>query len=295
MVDFLNELPKKFRERYLDTHEKYLKSISDIAVYLYFNSYNDWDGACETIVNKLLSAGKFTDVKVDNEYESIYFRNLRNAWYHEVALNNPEDNFDQRLKFAPWKIIQCYYSIFAGISALVRCFNSSNERSHGKIISFFGNNFLRNRKRRLFFLPPFNFHLNQQGKFNPVFEEAVNWDYGKFHYPILKDCLKSVYKNGKFTTIPHYLKSLREWVQYEDSYLFFRLYGDSVKRNLDSSLTIINFGYLVHVEFFLIKLFGWDSLEPQFITFINEIIQNLDIEPTHLIKRFNIYEKYLSK
>ena len=60
----------------------------------------------------------------DNNFESIYFRNLRNAWYHELVLNHPRDDFDLRTIFAPWKIIQCYYCVLAGISALIRCFHS---------------------------------------------------------------------------------------------------------------------------------------------------------------------------
>ncbi|GAH46868.1 unnamed protein product [marine sediment metagenome] len=32
--------PRLFRQRYLYTHAKYLKSIADIATYLYFKKYN---------------------------------------------------------------------------------------------------------------------------------------------------------------------------------------------------------------------------------------------------------------
>ena len=80
----------------------------------------------------------------------------------------------------------------------------------------------------------------------------VDWSYAsKHHIPKIIQCLKSVHTGNQLTTIPHYLKRLREWVQYEDSYLFFRLYGDSVKNNLDFSLKRISFGYLVQIEFFL--------------------------------------------
>ena len=60
------------------------------------------------------------------------------------------------------------------------------------------------------------------------------------------------------------------------------------------SLERISFGYLVQVEFFFIKLFGWEPVERQFNTFYEELDQNLKICPENLTKRFNIYENYLS-
>ncbi|MFX1296822.1 MAG: hypothetical protein ACFFD2_18445 [Promethearchaeota archaeon] len=296
MVKLLEHLPELFRQRYLDTHEKFLKSIADIAAHLYFKTYNHLEDGCEIMIKILLSAGNFSEKMTNESYESPYFRNLRNSWFHEVALNNPEGDLNERLKFAPWKIIQCYYSIFAGISALIRCFNSSTISSHKKIFNIFGNEFLRNKKRKIYFLPPYNFYLNQQGNFDPLFEKIVNWNYAsEYHIPKIKQCLKSVHTKNHLTTIPHYLKKLREWAQYEDSYLFFRLYGESVKKNLDFSLKRISFGYLVQIEFFLIKFFGWKSLKLQFDTFNRELEQNLEIKPTNLSQRFIIYEKYLSK
>jgi len=295
MVKFLENLPELFRERYLNTHEDYLKSIADIATHLYFEDYDHLEEGCKTMMNILVSSGKFSESKVVKSFNSNYFRNLRNSWYHEVALNSPQDDFDQRLKFAPWKIIQCYYSIFAGISALIRCFNSSKINSHIKTFNIFGNDFLRNRKRKIFFLPPYNFYLNQEEDFDSVFGQIVDWQYAReVHIPKIKQCLESVQSGQQQTTIPHYLKRLREWVQYEDSYLFFLLYGESVKENLDYSLERISFGYLVQVEFFLINLFGWEPLKLQFDTFNEKIQENLEVIPINLSQRFNVYKDYFS-
>ena len=293
MVDLFNKLPELFRERYLNTHEEYLKSFADITTHLYFKDYNNLEVGCETMIDILSSTGKFSESMVDINFESDYFRNLRNSWYHEVVLNSPQDDFDQRLKFVPWKIIQCYYSIFAGISALIRCYNSSEIHSHIKTFNIFGNDFLRNRKRKIFFLPPYNFYLNQEEDFDSVFGQMVDWQYAReVHIPRIKQCLESVQSGQQQTTIPHYLKRLREWVQYEDSYLFFLLYGKTVKENLDYSLTRISFGYLVQIEFFLIKLFGWEPLKLQFDTFNEKIQENLEISPINLSQRFSVYEKY---
>ena len=249
---------------------------------------------CRTMVENLLSGGRFAESMIDHEIESLYFRNLRNSWYHEVALGYPQDNLEDRLKFAPWKIVQCYYSVFSGICALVRCFHLSGQLSHDSTLNIFGNEFLRNRRRKVFFVAPFNFHLDQHGNFDPAFEKVVGWDYAtKYHIPNILECLKSIHKQSRVTTIPHYLKGLRDWAQYEDSYLFFRLYGKTVKENLDFSLTRITYGYLVQIEFFLIKLFGWDTLKLQFETFNQELKQNLKIEPSNLVERFDVYKTHL--
>lgn len=295
MVDFFANLRRTFRERYLDTHENYLKSFADIANHLYFKK-SDFERGCGIIIKKLLDAGDFSENMVDNDYESIYFRNLRNAWYHELVLNYPQDDLDQRTKFAPWKIIQCYYCVLAGISALIRCFYQYRLENHNKIFTIFTNDFLNNNKRRDFFLPPYNFYLDQNGTFKASNEEMIDWNHGKeYHIPNIKKCLKSAYVRNRRTSIPHYLISLRNWVQYEDSYLFFLLYGKSVKGNLDFSLSRISYGYMVHIEFFLIKLFGWENLELQFNTFIEQVLENLEIEPYELIQRFMIYEAYLQE
>lgn len=295
MVDFFRELPNIFRKRYLETHERYLKSIADVAAHLYPKKGGNSKRVCLAMVGNMLSAGNFTESMADKEFESPHFRNLRNSWYHEVALNNPHDNLDERLKFAPWKIIQCYYSVFSGISSLIRCFHRFRRLSHDSVLNIFGNEFLRNRKRKIFFLPPFNFHLNQQGRFDTAFEKAVGWKYAtEYHIPNIKECLKSVHEKGHVTTILHYFKKLRDWVQYEDSYLFFRLYGERVKEYLDFSLSKITFGYLAQIEFFLINLFRWTTVKLQFDTFRRELEQNLKIEPMNLIQRFKVYEDCLS-
>lgn len=89
MVKLLKDLPELFKRRYLDTHEKFLKSIADITAHLYFKNNNHLEDGCEIMIKILLSAGSFSESRIDKSYESLYFRNLRNSWYHEVALNNP--------------------------------------------------------------------------------------------------------------------------------------------------------------------------------------------------------------
>ncbi len=294
LADFLKELPQIFRKRYLDTHETYLKSIADISAHLYPSKRGDDRPKCEKMVKCLLGAGPFGESLVDSEFESVYFRNLRNAWYNECALNESHD-LDANLRFAPWKIVQSYYVILCGIGALVRCFNrSKGPMRQIETLGKFGTEFLRTRQRKAFFIPPFNFHVDQKGNFEPDFERDVAWDYAnQYHIPNLRKCLSSVHRVGSITTIPHYLKSLREWAQYEDAYLFFRLYGKSPKRNLAFALSEITFGYLTQIEFFLIKLFGWGAIELQYDTFFREMKSNLKTEPRNLACRFAVYTDYL--
>ncbi len=42
MAKLFEDMPNIFRERYLNTHEKYLKSIADIIWYKYYGN-KDWE------------------------------------------------------------------------------------------------------------------------------------------------------------------------------------------------------------------------------------------------------------
>jgi len=288
MVKFLNSLPAVFRERYLNSHETYLKSIADIIVYMY--SGENWEDRCAQMLLHLLEASKMRKRK-DIDEETPHFRNLRNCWYHECSLNYPPETLDERLRFAAWKIIQCYYSVFSSIASLVCCFHPER-KTHDATLNIFAREFLCHRKRKSYFLPPVNFYLNQQGRFNQEFSKKVNWRYAdSYHIPNIIKCLKEVRRDGQMTTIPHYLKSLRDWVTYGDAYLFIRLYGESPKKNLDFSLRNIAFIHCVQAEFFLLRLFGWEAMKLQYDTFLNQLKNNLGIESPLLTARFKIYSQ----
>lgn len=159
MADFLEQLPEVFRERYLQTHSVYLKSIADIIAMMYKTV--NLRKASINMVQKLVTQGaKLHEKRQDPGHETLEFRNLRNCWYHECALNYPFKNLDKRLKFASWKIIQCYYSVFASIASLVCCYFPP-QKSPIKTLNIYGREFLCNRERRKFFLPPANIYLNQ--------------------------------------------------------------------------------------------------------------------------------------
>lgn len=293
LVKFLSEQKQSeiFRERYLNTHEVYLKSIADIIAKLY-----EWRGGheerCTKMVSCLIDADKMRKRK-DIDEEEPQFRNLRNSWYHECALNYPPQHLDERLLFAAWKIIQCYYSVFSSIASLVTCFKP-RRKSHEATLNIFAREFLCNSRRIPYFLPPTNFYLNQQGRFPEEFSRQVNWPYAnKYYIPNIIKCLEEVRKEKQMVTIPHYLKELRDWVTYGDAYLFIRLYGQSPKTNLDFSLQAITFINCVQTEFFLLRLFGWDAVYRQFEYFLDQMESNLGIMSEPLTARFNVFSEII--
>ncbi len=290
------DLADMFRRKFLDTHEKYLKSLSDVISRL----YSDAD-ICENMVDELkdqrLKERKQT--KQTNGIDATYFRNIRNAWYHECAFYHSEE-YEERLLFAPWKIIQGYYVIYSAISSLVRCFNEKPRLGHDAIINIYTNEFLSNNSRKNLFLPPTNFIVNQDGKFDfETYSKMIKWDYAdSYHLPFIRECLCETRKQiltrkqgqkQQPVSIIHYLKELRDWVTYEDAYLFFRLYGKKVRNNIDVSMHHLILIHLVQTEHFLMEVFGLESMMEQYNMFRPELIRNLGICPEALDNRISVY------
>ena len=219
------------------------------------------------------------------------FRNLRNCWYNECGLNYPYDNLDERIKFASWKIMQCYYTVFSAIASLVCCHHKEKRRIE-TTLNLYANDFLCGKKKR-FTIPPLNIFVNQQGEIPKKAEESITYVWGRRNsLPIIKNCLLEIQEKNRLTAIPHYLRSLREDFTYKNMYLLFRLYGDSPKEKLDNSLRKIAFTYSIQTEFYLINMFGWNKIQEQFDIFISELRDSLEIDSPMLHSRFNTYEDY---
>ena len=283
-------IERAFRARYLDTHEKYLDSIATLL------------GACNNHAS--LATGRFmlshtvsirtmcTRMKALNRFdEARALRNLRNSWYHECALNYPQ-TLDDRMKFAPWKIIQFFYTIYSALSAVVRCFDNRPKLTQQLALKEFTTEVIVNPSVR--FAPvPLCFYL-QGGAITPSPRSVVSWAYGlSCHVPNVQRCLESLHATStRPVSLFQYFKSLREWANYEDSYIFINLFGTGVMSRLDSSLKIIVQGFLPVAEVFLISFYGWDRVHTEFLTFSHRVVRHLKTEPSSLITRFGEYAGY---
>ncbi len=308
-LDAISDLQKAFRERYLDTHEKYLGSISTLILHDYVNDANKRDFWIPFKICRIIKVNKayFKNIKrlkLGNEEKSI--RNIQNSWFNECALRYPtklpgyEESLleKERMKFAPWKIIQFYYTIYASMSAIVRCVNSTPNLGHKRMINIFTNDVLSHPKLRgSFFVQPFCFYLTR-GRVVPSFNKMIQWDYGlERHCPKLKECLRKTFNNHKLEkgikriSLFHYFKDLREWANYEDAYIFMNLYGESVRLNLNWYLVNITHTFNTLAEIFLISYYGFDFLNEKFRTFKERVKTNLEFDPEFISMRFDEYKE----
>lgn len=246
----------------------------------------------EVMIDKLLfQKPKITEKNVDTKKEALAFRNLRNCWYNESALNYPYDNLEERIKFASWKIMQCYYTVFSAIASLVCCHYKEKRRIEATL-NLYANEFLCGKKKN-FTIPPLNLFVNQQGEIPEESMDSITFEWGRHNsVPVIKSCLLEIQERNRLTAIPHYLRSLREDFTYKHMYLLFRLYGSSPKEKLDNSLNKIAFAYSLQTEVYLIKLFGWNALKAQFDLFSLELKDNLEIDSPMLVSRFTTYKKH---
>ena len=255
--------------------------------------YSGYNSMSDNLLRVIYSKGSIRRKLVPPDEETV-FRTLRNAWYHECSLNYPPD-VEERMRFPAWKIIQCYYAIFSSIAALVRSFDN-RVRGHDKLLNVFGNLFLRNNQRKRFFVIPLCIHLKQNGDLGDSYYELLSWEYGKEHHlPRIIEGLKRTKEQGRLrgiVTIPHYLKTLRDWATYEDSYIFFRMYGKTIRVRLDWYLRNICEAYISQVEAVMVKLYGFDAINLQKELFSNNLERFMGITPNQLIERFKFHRKW---
>ena len=285
----MNSIASAFRARYLDTHEKYLDSIATLLAYC--NNHTSLVTGQFMLRHVTTVKTTCSQMRALNSFDEVRaLRNLRNSWYHECALHYPQD-LDDRLKFAPWKIIQFFYAIYSALSAIVRCFNNRPILRQQIALDQFTTQVIINPATRI--IPvPLCFYRHG-GAINPSPDLVISWPYGlSYHVPNVERCLQSsLPRSTSPVSLFHYFKSLREWANYEDSYIFTSLYGPSVISMLDHSLRTVVSGFLPVVEVFLISFYGWDKVNNQSQQFSQRIVRNLKIVPTSLISRFDEYTK----
>ena len=139
---------------------------------------------------------------------------------------------------------------------------------------------------------PLNFYL-QDGVIIPSTSSVISWPYGlNWHMPNVQRCLESLHATSTSpVSLFHYFKSLREWANYEDSYIFINLFGPSIISGLDSSLRRIVPWFCPVAEVFLISFYGWDRVHKQFKQFASHTEQHLEVRPSSLISRFEEYSE----
>lgn len=216
-----------FYANYLSTHHRYLDGIWALGI----------PSQTITVPQDVISS--FRNINRSDQEKSL--KNLRNAWYHECSFMFQYDNQDEWLKFASWRIIQFYYSIYCMISAMIRCVDNNPEISHVKMLNRFTTEFVMNSKLNSeLFATPFCFYI-KSGNILPLPQNRITRQYSlKNDLPNLINCLTSACRNSqKPISIFHYFKCLREWATYENSYLLMSLYGPTIRSDLSRYLQCI--------------------------------------------------------
>lgn len=170
-------LKKMFRERFLHTHLEYLNAISDILGQKYDEGWQKqrmFEALCQNMTESLLFGEKSTKKEIDKaDEETKHFKNLRNAWYNECALNYP-DNVELKMKFPIWKIVQCYHSVLSSVSAISRCLDNKKNPSIDRTFCIYTEKFLLDSKYNASTVYPINAVLDAEGEFVPkIYSENI--------------------------------------------------------------------------------------------------------------------------
>ena len=193
------------------------------------------------------------------------------------------------MKFAIWKIIQFYYTIYTGLSSLGRLVDKNRWGHNRAIDTFVDKMLLAPELNNSFFIPPFCFVLDD-GEIKPKYEDAIIWKYGlSFHCPRIENSLKMC-KRQRPISVFHFFQKLREWASYQEPYIFINLFGKGPKSELERYMNDISFSFEYLVERLHIAYFGHDEINKLYEDFSHRIRTHLNIDPVHLITRFESYE-----
>jgi len=141
-----------------------------------------------------------------------------------------------------------------------------------------------------FFIPPFCFVLDGD-EIKPKFEDAIIWKYGLiYHCPRIENSLKMI-KRPRSISVFHFFQNLREWASYQEPYIFINLYGKGPKSDLERYMNDISFCFAYLVERLHIAFFGHEEIKKSYEDFSRRVRTYLDINPAHLVVRFESYEK----
>lgn len=243
---------------FYDFLEQYYQPINFLSQNLSRYGQDNW---LEYHINRIFDQGETKEKNEMSNNIRIVMRSLRNAWYNESSLIYPKD-LEKRMEFPSWKIIQCYYSVFSSIVSFVRNFDIITQ-GHDRILNKYSNLITKETIKK-YFQTPINIYLKQDGSLS---EGVLKWQYlSSYNYTYNLQKIVEVLSNIRERknkeiriTIPNLLKEFRDWAAYQDGYIFCRLYGPDIKKNLDRALINISSAFLSQVEIILIKLYDLDT------------------------------------
>lgn len=296
----MSDAPRKILSDFLSTHYQHIDSIAwSIRSKYNFNN----DGNFFEILSYLKKEDSYfhkikSDSVGDKEQALV---NLRNSWYNESAFLDKSKYGVETAKFIPWNVVTFYYSIFTALSSIVRCDNNNSSlKGHKRMINHFTNHYLTKKCLcKDMFIPPFCIIKQKNGKFQPQFEEMIALNkHIEYHKPRLKKCMNSLQQN-KNVSLFHYFLDLRTWVNYEDSYIFRRLYGESVRPKFYRNMYWILSSFLSITEAYLIWVFGYEKINEEKRLYISEFDKYFESEVVpmervtyNLKKRFEYYDNF---
>jgi hypothetical protein len=273
-------LQRRFKERFHDIHYECLGSIYNLILY-------DCPDINHRVKKLSTSRSRNPEPKLNVSYDDPSFRNLRNAWYHELCMHRSS------VQAAAWKIIQTYYAVFCSISSMTRCIDSSMaDPGHKKMHRAYNRQFVTCPKRQNLLLLPTNIILKVDSTGSSIVGTNLRYDVPNVQRGLEWASTRPKLKGLTEISIPLYLMALREWANYEDAYLLFMLYGPYVRDKLERSLNAITSIYLLEAEYFMIEFHGWEKMHSHFEIFKEQMNSNLGEKLPSLEERFTTYAKF---
>ena len=281
---------------YLETHYRYLKCITKILTS--HTRTPSTSSLNEFFVNRLHLDSEWMRDRLTNDAgeRDLAKRHLQNAWFNECALRYPlgSENLLERMRFAPWKIVQFYYTIYSGISTMLRFVNSKKIRSHNTALNLFVSEIVSDKRiRNRLFPAPLCFVLKGEQLLPDPNSISIS-RLARSYCSELVTCLVSTRNHLNLkgqAGLVHYFRWLREWANYSAGYIFANLYGDVVRQRLDDGLLLISNSFMLAIEISAASFLGLEDLLEIYRNFRKMTVARLQFEPSFLDERMSLLEK----
>lgn len=270
---------------FLETHYRFLKAIHGL-LFSVAPKFTTISQLNQLLVPSLVLEETWKEKAVAKDAGLVdeARRHLQNAWFNECALRYPmgDDLLSERMRFAPWRISQFYYTIYSGISSMVRFVNSKPMPSHTTTLNFFVSAIAADERLRTKLFPiPLGFILKEGGLI-PDSDHVHLRRRAPGKLRDLRECLESTrhaLDMKQQVGVVHYFRWLREWANYRAGYIFANLYGPRIREVVDGSLAAISNCFMAATERFAISFLGIDEFAAIYGNFRAMVIANLRFEP----------------